>query len=146
MLKTFADSRSVTLHGVRCVACADIDACNERVADAEDGRTGWMRARRSPTAGNVELMPQDESDPRFAQADRVSDAIIDILDQERQKPGFDPIQCLAGQCLALCGFMLTAPPEATPDSFRNLADAAQLVAVQIIRMTPPVRKAYPQRD
>jgi hypothetical protein len=38
-LKGFADSRVVVIHGHRCVACADIEACNARVAAEERART-----------------------------------------------------------------------------------------------------------
>lgn len=46
---------------------------------------------------------------KFAQADRISDRIVDILNDERKKPGFNLVQAFAGQLLAILAFSNTAP-------------------------------------
>lgn len=64
-------------------------------------------------------------------ADRISDRIIDILNEELKKPDFDPVEALAGQLLALFRYMRTAPPD-TPASFQILKDDIQVVLGELM--------------
>jgi hypothetical protein len=41
ILKGFSDTRIVVVQGHRCIACADIEACNARVAEQERIRMGF---------------------------------------------------------------------------------------------------------
>jgi hypothetical protein len=48
-------------------------------------------------------------------ADRVSDRIVGILNDEKERPGFSPVQAVAGQCLALLSILDTAPAPRPPE-------------------------------
>jgi hypothetical protein len=61
----------------------------------------------------------------WALADRISDRIIDLLNEEKQKPGFSPVLALAGQMLAMFSFMSTAPQRSKPDEFIEAEEAIQ---------------------
>lgn len=56
---------------------------------------------------------QEEPYP-FTIANRVSDKIIDIFREEQKLPDFDPVMCLYGQCLAIIGFIESAPKPLPP--------------------------------
>jgi hypothetical protein len=61
----------------------------------------------------------------FVQADRISDRIVDILNEERTKPGFNPVQAFAGQLLAILSFARTAPvPRPQPMANPSAPDLA----------------------
>ncbi len=62
-------------------------------------------------------------------ADRISDKIVDLLDEERKLPDFTPVSALCGQALALLGFLVTAP-QPLPPEMQILAEALQLVLNQ----------------
>lgn len=53
-------------------------------------------------------MPKDL--PEWADADRISDRIIDIANEEVQR-GISPVQVFAGVMLGLMGVMRSAPQE-----------------------------------
>jgi hypothetical protein len=50
----------------------------------------------------------------WEEADRISDEIVDMLNSEIKKPGFNPIQAFAAQLLALKGYLSTAPHDKPP--------------------------------
>jgi hypothetical protein len=65
--------------------------------------------------------------------DRVSDRIIDILNDEEQRPDFDsPISLWCGQLLALLGYARTAPPDRPPE-FQAVIDAAHACLTAAVR-------------
>jgi hypothetical protein len=45
----------------------------------------------------------------WALADRISDRIVNMMNEERLHPDFSPVQALAGQLLALLAMLSTAP-------------------------------------
>ena len=59
-------------------------------------------------------MSAADIDQKWELANKVSDRIIDMINEERKKPGFSPTQIMAGQMLGLMGFMLTAPDQLPP--------------------------------
>jgi hypothetical protein len=67
----------------------------------------------------------------WAEADRISDQIIRLLRTEIARPDFNPTQIFAGQCLALLGFMKTAPIESMPPSFGALKEVLELVLLNM---------------
>jgi hypothetical protein len=69
-------------------------------------------------------------DVKWAQADRISDRIIDLINAERRKPGFSPMQMMAGQMLAILGFMRTAPafrPQQITDAQAAVEDCLKMM-------------------
>ena len=67
-------------------------------------------------------------------ADRVSDRIIELLNEERKRPDFSPVQCWAGQLLALLAFGRTAPV-IFPAEFGTVLMAADRCLTSMLRET-----------
>jgi hypothetical protein len=59
----------------------------------------------------------------WKQADRISDAIVDLLNAEIKRPGFSPIQLLAGQMLAMCAMASTCPKSLAPPEYIEVMNA-----------------------
>ena len=57
-------------------------------------------------------MPDDL--PEWKTADRISDRIVDIINDEIRQPGFSPVQIFVGQMLAMTAFLRTAEGLARP--------------------------------
>jgi hypothetical protein len=73
------------------------------------------------------------SDKRYEVADRVSDGIVNVLNAELAEHGPEPVQMLAGQLLALIGYLRTAPEKHMPDEVIALRIAAQDCLMEIER-------------
>ena len=69
----------------------------------------------------------------WERADRVSDEIVDLLNRERRKPDFSPLQMLAGQLLALCATASTMPRSMAPQPFIEVMDAVQRCLVSMMQ-------------
>jgi hypothetical protein len=67
------------------------------------------------------------SETEVALADRMSDVIIDAINSERLKPGFNPVAALAGVLLGLKGYLQTSPKENNPASLIALKLCVDLV-------------------
>ena len=52
--------------------------------------------------------------PEWKDADRISDRIVDLMNEEINRPGFSPLQMFAGQMLAMMAMLRTAPRDAMP--------------------------------
>lgn len=78
-----------------------------------------------------------EQDKRWDAADRISDRIVDIVNEEldtmRKAESIDPLGLLAGQLLALLALVRTAPA-IHPPSFAAVADAAQDCLREILQI------------
>jgi len=61
----------------------------------------------------------------WVQADRVSDRIVDILNDELEKVDSKPLQVLAGQMLAFCAIASTMPKSIVPQPFIDVMDTIQ---------------------
>jgi len=60
-------------------------------------------------------MPERPDDqPEWKTADRISDRIVDIINDEIRQPGFSPVQIFVGQMLAMVAFLRTAEGLARP--------------------------------
>lgn len=46
---------------------------------------------------------------KWRQADRISDAIVDLLNREKEAPDMHPLEILGGQLLAFKAYLATAP-------------------------------------
>ena len=58
-------------------------------------------------------------------ADRLSDKIVDLLNAERQLPGFSPVQAIGGQMLAIMAMLETAEKIGMPPELARVKDAIQ---------------------
>jgi hypothetical protein len=59
------------------------------------------------------------------QADRISDRIVDVINDELKRPGGNhPVQIVAGQLLALCALATTMPRGIAPLPYVRVIQAA----------------------
>ena len=56
-------------------------------------------------------------------ADRISDRVVDLLNEEIKERGVRPLPLLAGLLMGLAAYLRTAPQDARPHSFNMLEDA-----------------------
>ena len=77
---------------------------------------------------------------RAMDADRISDRILDLLNEELKRPDFSPLAGVCGQLLALVGFLeSTAHP--LPLALEALASTAHRVITQISQTNFGMREA-----
>lgn len=72
----------------------------------------------------------------WADADRISDSIVDLLNEERKRPDFSPLQMFAGQMLAMLAMLRTAPPD-TPQELMLVRSAIELCLHSMIHGQKP---------
>lgn len=56
-------------------------------------------------------------------ADRFSDKIVDLMNEERKLPDFSPTHMLAGMMLGMCALASTAPREHAPPEYVDVMNA-----------------------
>lgn len=62
----------------------------------------------------------------WKEADRISDRIVDLLNEEIKRPGFSPVQLFAGQMLAMLAVLRTAPQDGIPGELTIVRSAIEL--------------------
>lgn len=60
----------------------------------------------------------------FTAADRISDKIVDLINEQCKLPDVTAVQAFAGQLLAIMALTRTAPPTAPPE-FKAVVQAAE---------------------
>ncbi len=58
-------------------------------------------------------------------ADRFSDKIVDLMNEERELPDFSPTQMLAGMMLGMCALASAVPKAAAPPELIGMMNAIQ---------------------
>jgi hypothetical protein len=83
-------------------------------------------------------MPVSPDDlPEWKDADRISDRIIDLLNEESKRPNFSPLQMFAGQMLAMIAMLRTAPEEGILVELLIVRSAIELCLASMIPRKKP---------
>src|SRR5271165_3087906 len=80
---------------------------------------------RDADIANIPTLLEKRKMKNYDQADRISEKIVDILNEEFTKPNCSILQILMGQMLAFSAVASTMRKSSTPQPFIDVMDAIQ---------------------